>query len=328
MTKHILITGASGFIGQELAAALLHADPTHHLTLTDVVAPKPPPTTSPDRITTTQTDLSSPTAAADLLSSQPHWHAIYTLHGIMSAGSEANLALGYAVNLDSHRHLYSWLIAHRPGTTVIFTSSTAVYGPPSTAGGPTQTFTERTMPLPQSSYGTQKFVVECLLNDYARRGLLDARIVRLPTVVVRPGAPTAAASSFASGIVREPLNGERAVLPVDKALLMWVCSPATVVRNLVAVKDVPAARFEGLMPGRTVNLPGVTVRIAEILEALEEVGGKEARALVDEKVDEATERIVKSWPERFDVERAVGLGLVRDGPLIETVRAYAESLKR
>ncbi|KAL1624722.1 hypothetical protein SLS56_007698 [Neofusicoccum ribis] len=326
MAKHILITGASGFVGQELAAALLQTDPSYHLTLSDVAEPKTPASASAhaSRITTAQTDLTDPSAATALLDGQS-WHAIYTLHGIMSSGSEANLELGYRVNLDAHRHVYDHLRRTQPGVTVVFTSSTAVYGPPSTAG-PGAVFSERTMPLPQSSYGTQKFVTECLLNDFARRGLLDARVVRLPTVMVRPGAPTAAASSFASGIVREPMNGERSVLPVDKNLHMWICSPATVVKNLIAVKDIPKEKFGGLT--RTVNLPGVTVKIADILEALEAVGGKEKRALVEEKVDPAIEKIVLSWPERFDISRALDLGLSQDGSLIETVKAYAASLKQ
>ncbi|KAJ7847086.1 NAD dependent epimerase/dehydratase [Mycena olivaceomarginata] len=324
MTRHILITGASGFVGQELATALLSSSLDYHLTLTDITSPKVFPSAEPSRITSTQTDLTDSSAAAALLSTQ-QWHAVYALHGIMSSGSEANLELGYRVNLDAHRHLYHYLRMHQPGTKVIFTSSTAVYGPPSTAG-PTRTFSEATVPLPQTSYGTQKLMIECLLNDLSRRGLLDARIVRLPSVVVRAGAPTAAASSFMSGIVREPLNSEKSVLPVDKNLDVWMCSPATVVKNLIDIKDIPAEKFGGLT--RTVNLPGVTVKLADILEALETVGGKEARALVEEKVDPVIEKIVLSWPEKFDISRALGLGLSQDGPLIETVRAYAASLKK
>ncbi|KAJ6562540.1 hypothetical protein B0H19DRAFT_1144906 [Mycena capillaripes] len=324
MTKHILVTGASGFVGQELACALLSASPDYHLTLTDIAPPKILPSADSSRITSTQTDLTDPSASAALLSTQK-WHAIYALHGIMSSGSEANLELGYKVNLDAHRHIYDYLRVHQPGTKVVFTSSIAVYGPPSTAG-PTRTFSESTMPLPQTSYGTEKLMVECLLNDYSRRGLLDARIVRLPAVVVRAGAPTAAASSFMSGIVREPLNGQKSILPVDKELDIWICSPATVVKNLIAIKDVPVEKFGGLT--RTVNLPGVTVKLTDILEALEVVGGKEARALVEEKADPDIEKFVLSWPEKFDISRALGLGLSEDGSLIETVRTYAASLKK
>jgi nucleoside-diphosphate-sugar epimerase len=324
MTKHILITGASGFVGQELATALLSSSLDYHLTLTDVASPKVFPSADSSRITSTQTDLADSNAAAALLSTQK-WHAIYALHGIMSSGSEANLELGYRVNLDAHRHLYDYLRTHQPGTKVIFTSSAAVYGPPSTAG-PARTFSEATVPLPQTSYGTQKLMIECLLNDLSRRGLLDARIVRLPAVVVRAGAPTGAASSFMSGIVREPLNSKKSVLPVDRNLDIWMCSPATIVKNLIAIKDIPVEKFGGLT--RVVNLPGVTVKLADILGALETVGGKEARALVEEKVDPVIEKIVLSWPEKFDTSKALGLGLSQDGPLIETVRAYAATLKK
>ncbi|KAH7100750.1 NAD-dependent epimerase/dehydratase [Auriculariales sp. MPI-PUGE-AT-0066] len=323
-SQHILITGASGFIGSELTLALLAASPDHHLTLSDIVPPRIPPTADPSRITTQQTDLTSLESIAAVVTSQPHWTAVYALHGIMSAGSEANLALGYRVNLDSHRQLYDVLRTHQPGVTVVFTSSTAVYGPPETAG-PARIFTESTLPMPQGSYGTQKFMVECLLNDYARRGLLDARVVRLPTVVVRPGAPTAAASSFVSGIIREPMQGKRAVLPVAKDVVLWVGSPRTVVRNLVAIKDVPKEKF-GL--SRVVNLPGLSVTVAEILDALEEVGGKEKRALVDEKREEAVERLILSWPDRLDTTRALKLGLSADVPFKEAVTVFADSLKQ
>lgn len=323
-TQHILITGASGFIGSELTLAILAASPSYHLTLSDISPPHIPAAADSSRITTQTTDLTSPDSIKSLVTSRPQWHAIYAFHGIMSSGSEANLELGYRVNLDSHRLFYDALRAHQPGAVVVFTSSTAVYGPPETAG-PKQIFTEATLPLPQGSYGTQKFMTECLLNDYSRRGLLDARCVRLPTVVVRPGAPSAAASSFASGIVREPMQGRRSVLPVSQDLLMWVGSPRNVVRNLMAVKDVPAARF-GL--SRVVNLPGLSVTVAEILEALEAVGGREKRALVDEERDEAVEKLVLSWPQRLDTKRAFDLGLTPDGSLKEAVQAFADSLKQ
>lgn len=241
----------------------------------------------------------------------------------MSGGAEANLDLGLAVNIDSHRLVLDHLRRHQPGVVVVFPSSLAVYGPPDAAH---PVISEQTIPLPQSSYGAQKLIVETLVTDYSRRGLIDGRVCRLPTVIVRPGAPSAAASSFASGIVREPLNGERAVLPVSKELEMWVCSPSTVVRNLVAIKDVPKEQFEKGCT-RTVNLPGQKVRVGDILAALKEVGGKEAVDLVVEERDEKVEGIVTSWPARFDIGLAERLGLSRDISLAEEVRNFAESLK-
>ncbi|KAK7063381.1 putative nucleoside-diphosphate-sugar epimerase protein [Favolaschia claudopus] len=324
MTRHILITGAAGFVAQQLTSALLAAAPDYHLTLTDIVSPSSP---DPSRTTSIQADLTDPAEVASLLSSQAPWHAIYALHGVMSSTSESHLELGYKVNLDAHRHIYDYLLAHpspSPKVKVIFTSSCAIYGPPSTAG-PTRTFTEHTLPLPQTSYGTQKLMIEALLTDYTRRGILDARIARLPSVVVRAGAPTGAASSWMSGILREPLNGQPSILPVDKNLDVWLCSPGTVVHNLILLKDIPEEKFQKYL-SRAVNLPGITVGVKEMLDVLEEVGGKEARGLVREEVDEKTEKICLGWPERFDTSRARELGLREDVGLLEGVRAYKASL--
>ncbi|CRK33473.1 hypothetical protein BN1723_004159, partial [Verticillium longisporum] len=314
----ILITGAAGFIGQDLVSALLAADPSTRLTLTDVVEPPVPAgaASHSDRITSLKADLTSPAAVTSLLS-RP-FTAVYLLHGLMSGGAEANLDLGLKVNVDSVRTVLDHLRTEYPGTVVVFTSSCAVYGP----ANPVRE--SETLPQPRSSYGAEKLIIELLLNDYSRRGLLERRIVRLPTVIVRPGAPSAAASSFASGIVRESLNGERNVLPVARDLELWVCSPKTVVTNLVKVKDVPREAFG---ESRIVNLPGMTVTVDQILDALESVGGKEAVSLVEEKRDPAIERIVNSWPSRFDVSRAYGLGLEADGDVLDAVKAFAATLE-
>lgn len=207
----------------------------------------------------------------------------------MSSGSEANLPLSTLVNIDSFRLILQTLIVDHPGTKVIFPSSLAVYGPSS---GADEFVSETTCPLPQSSYGTQKLVVETLINDYSRRGLIDGRIARLPTVIVRPGAPTAAASSFASGIVREPLQGIKSSLPVSEELEMWVCSPQIVVSNLIKLRDVSKERFAGF-GSRVVCLPGQLVSVGEILRELEIVGGTEAKGLVIKEKDEVVEAIVK-----------------------------------
>ncbi|KAM0273621.1 hypothetical protein ACHAQH_008215 [Verticillium albo-atrum] len=314
----ILITGAAGFIGQDLVAALLTSTPTVRLTLTDVIEPPIPASavSHASRVTSLKADLTSPAAVTSLLS-RP-FSAIYLLHGLMSGGAEANLDLGLKVNVDSVRTILDHLRKEYPGTVVIFASSCAVYGP----ANPVRE--NETLPQPRSSYGAEKLIVELLLNDYSRRGLLDGRIVRLPTVIVRPGAPSAAASSFASGIVRESLKGERNVLPVAKDLELWVCSPKTVVKNLVKVKDVPK---EALGESRIVNLPGITVTVQQILDALETVGGKEAVGLVEEKRDDAIEGIVNTWPSRLDVSRAYGLGLEADGDVLDAVKAFAATLK-
>jgi len=279
----ILITGAGGFIGASLTTALLSSSPDLTLTITDISAP---PTSSP-RVTSVASNLTDASSVQSLLATS--YDTIYLLHGIMSSGSEANLLLSTQVNIDSFRLILQTLIIDHPGTKVIFPSSLAVYGPSSDHN---EVVSETTCPLPQSSYGTQKLVVETLINDYSRRGLIDGRIARLPTVIVRPGAPTAAASSFASGIVREPLQGIKSSLPVNENLDMWVCSPQIVVANLIRLRDVPNAMFAGF-GSRVVCLPGQVVSVGEILNELEAVGGTEARSLVVKERDEAVEAIVK-----------------------------------
>ncbi|OJD18223.1 hypothetical protein AJ78_01723 [Emergomyces pasteurianus Ep9510] len=325
MPSSILITGASGFIGQELTASLLNITPPDTtLTITDVTSAPPIPASArghASRITSIQADLTSHSAVDSLIdpsSSPPRlYDVVYILHGIMSSGSEANFDLGMNVNLFATQYILDRLRKTMPSVKVIYASSLAVYGP--TAPG--FVITERNMPqTPTSSYGMQKMVIELLLNDYSRRGFLDGRVLRLPTVTVRAGAPTQAASSFASGILREPLNGQQSVLPVKKETELWICSPYTVVRNLIHAKDVPKEAFGGA--SRSVNLPGIKVSVQEMLDVLGEVGGSVARALVEERYDEEIDRIVQGWSPNFDIAWAKSLGFYEDMPLLASVKRY------
>ncbi|KAI4160511.1 MAG: hypothetical protein L6R39_000217 [Caloplaca ligustica] len=313
----VLITGAGGFIGQALAAALVEEDKTVSITLTDIVEPAAPDSSKPI-IRCVEADLTYQDTCDSLLTKDlTH---VFLLHGIMSGAAEADLELGIKVNIDATRQVLDTLCRANPGVKIIFTSTTAVYGPPPSPGFP---MTEANAPSPTSSYGAQKLISEILLNDYSRRGLLDGRIVRLPTVLVRPGRPTGAASSFASGIFREPLNGEKSILPVSKDLSLWICSPRTVVKNLIHARDIPAEKYG--LGSRAVNLPGVTVSMHDMLAALKAVGGQAALDLVEEERDAATERIVESWPAKYDTSRAKQLGFADDGTLEQTVQAYVDS---
>lgn len=315
---NILITGASGFIGQALTAALLSDSSVSSLILTDIIEPDVP---SPEshftaEIRTIAADLISQAVVEKLFTAElTH---VYLLHGLMSGAAEANLGLGLRVNVDSTRMILDVLRKVKPGIKVIYSSACAVFGPPE--GG--KVVDELTLTVPGSSYGAQKLMCETLLNDYSRRGLIDGRILRLPTVIVRPGRPSGAASSFFSGLFREPLRGVRAELPVKREAEVWVCSTRTVVKNLIYARDIPQEKFSS--GSRVVILPGITVTVEQMLQALKDVGGEKALALVEEKSDPAVEKIVNSWPTRFDTVRAKKLGFIEDGHLERAVKEYIE----
>lgn len=314
----VLITGAGGFVGQILAKKLIEDDSSTALILADVR--EPPNPTSSQNVKTVGADLTNLSAAEDLIAQEPD--AVYILHGIMSSGSEANLELGLKVNFESVRQLLDVIRTKRPGIKVVFTSSCAVFGRKAVENVATET---DIVPMPESSYGTQKLMIEFLVNDYSRRGLIDGRIARLPTVFVRAGAPTAAASSFVSGIVREPVHGEASELPVDPSIGIWLTSPRALATNLVHAIKVPAEKFGHF---RQVLLPGYTATSGEILDALEKVAGKETRALVKEKRDEKIQTIVLSWPAKYDTTRAKSLGFSEDVGLEQTIRDFIEGEKQ
>ncbi|OJI99949.1 hypothetical protein ASPVEDRAFT_51237 [Aspergillus versicolor CBS 583.65] len=309
---HILITGAAGFIGQLLAKELLN-DPSYTLILTDINEPPVPAEVKyPQNARTITADLLQ---GADAVV-EKSLDAVYAFHGIMSSGSEANFDLGMTVNVDATRNLLEALRATCPGVKVIYSSSQAVYGLPLP-----EVVDDTIIPTPQSSYGAEKVICETLINEYTRRGFITGFTLRFPTISVRPGRPTAAASSFLSGMIREPLNGEECVIPVeDRSFKSWLCSPKTLVHNLILTLSLPANSVPSHI--RQINVPGICVTVQEMMDALAKVGGEGKLALLKEKEDPTLRPILNSWPTRFDNSQAISLGMKRDTSFEEAVRDY------
>ncbi|KAJ9213935.1 hypothetical protein DTO166G4_4546 [Paecilomyces variotii] len=314
---HILITGAAGFIGQLLARELLNEE-SYKVTLTDINEPPiPKGVKHPQNARIIKADLLS---GADTVVDKS-LDAVYAFHGIMSSGSEANFDLGLRVNIDATRSLLDELRKTAPGVRVIYSSSQAVYGQPLP-----EVVDDSVTPTPQSSYGAEKLICEALINEYTRRGFITGFTLRFPTISVRPGAPTAAASSFLSGMIREPLNGQESVIPLkDRSFKSWLCSPKTLVHNLLFTLTLPA---DSLPPHiRQINVPGICVTIQEMMDALEKVGGKDKLALLKEEEDASLKAILHSWPTKFDNSQAIKLGFKRDSSFEQAVVDYKDSLE-
>jgi D-erythronate 2-dehydrogenase len=307
----ILVTGAAGFLGRRLAQRLLSPSDlaVERLLLVDIVAPPP---LDDARATSLQSDLAENGVAERLLGADID--AIVHLAAVVSGEAEANFPLGMRVNIDATRRLLDAAQATGRCPRFVFASSVAVFGQPLP-----EVVGEDTAPSPKSSYGMQKAVGELLVGDYSRRGFIDGRAPRLPTISVRPGPANRATSSFASGIIREPLNGEPAVCPVDRDLVLWLSSPATVIENLIHCLTLPGSMFG---ERRTLNLPGISVSVGEMIGALERVAGREVVERIEFRPDPVARRIVSGWPGRFDVSRAESLGFRRDGDFEGIIRAY------
>jgi len=306
---NIAITGGGGFLGRRLAKALLENGRVERLVVADVAPMRP--VADDSRLVLAQGDLSSGDMAASIADGAD---VIFHLAAVVSGRAEAEFDAGMSGNLDTTRRLLEAARAGGRRPRFVFASSLAVFGPPLP-----EVVTDETAVHPQSSYGAQKAMGELLVSDYSRRGFVDGRALRLPTVCVRPGSPNAAASSFVSGIIREPLKGKRALCPVGRDMELWLSSPGAAVANLIHGALLPA---DALGRCRVVNLPGTTVSIAEMIAALERVAGPQASALVEFGDDPAVLRIVSGWPARFDVERALSLGFRRDGGFEAFIREY------
>jgi len=316
---HVLITGAAGFLGQRLTRALvvrgeLSGQPLTHITLIDQVKPKV--STSSSLIASSHAiDITLPGALDAVLDGRPD--VIFHLAAVVSSDAEADLDLGLAVNFDATRTLLEGCRLRGLSTTrLIMASSVAVYG-----GDLPEVLDDLTALTPQSSYGTQKAMSELLINDYSRRGLVDGLALRLPTIVIRPGLPNAAASSFASGILREPLSGKDVVCPVSVDLELFVMSPRRVIEALIYGAEIPG---HDLGSRRSLMLPGITVCVAEMLESLRQAGGDEAMARVQHKPDAGIEAIVASWPGRFNNQRANALGFKGDFDFREIIKDFLD----
>lgn len=322
-SMNVLVTGAAGFLGQRLIRALLERGALHaggqsrpiaRITALDAVAPA----SDDARVRVVQGDLADREVLAR--ASAEGIDSVFHLAAVVSGAAEADYDLGMRVNVDGMRALLDICRAQSAPPTFVFASSVAVFG-----GDLPEVVRDDTIPAPQSSYGVQKLIGELLMGDCTRRGFIDGRAVRLPTIVVRPGKPNAAASSFASGIVREPLAGQEALCPVGPDTRLWVMSPAQAVRNLIHAHETSSTTW-GLQ--RAVNLPGLTVSVREMLEALRQVGGEAAVQRVRFAPDERIAKIVYGWPARFDAARAHALGFTADTDIESIVRAYVQDHAR
>jgi len=316
---NVVITGGAGFLGQRLARALLErgtlagpdgqAHAIDRLTLLDVAAAPPG---ADSRVVSIAGDVADATLLERVIDRDTA--SVFHLAAIVSGQAEADFDLGMRVNFDATRALLEVCRArgHRP--RVVFASSCAVYG------GELPPVVPATAALtPQSSYGTQKAMGELLVNDYSRRGFVDGRALRLPTISVRPGKPNAALSSFASGVIREPLNGLESVCPVPATTRVWLLSPATVIQCFMIAHDLDGA---ALGTNRSLILPGFTVSVGEMVAALERVAGPQVAARVRYAPDERVERIVRTWPVALDASRAIGLGFPTDTSFDDIVTRY------
>jgi nucleoside-diphosphate-sugar epimerase len=316
---NILVTGGAGFLGQQLIRALctrgqlMRGDrprAIERIVALDTARAAQP--FADPRVTIMEGDLGD---RALLSRTMAGIDSVFHLAAVVSGAAEADYDLGMRVNVDGTRALLDACRALPHPPRFVFASSVAVFG-----GELPIVVEDSTTPTPQASYGVQKLIGELLVGDCTRRGYIDGRAVRLPTIVVRPGRPNAAASSFASGIIREPLAGVESVCPVDADTRVWVMSPAHAVASFVHAHETPSAAW-GLQ--RAVSLPGLTVSVREMLEALRAVGGDAAVGRVRFEPDERIARIVRTWPTRFNAARAHALGFTADDDFGSIVRAYA-----
>jgi D-erythronate 2-dehydrogenase len=316
-TIKVLITGGGGFLGSRLAHTILQrghlsGSPVAGLVLADLVPP-PADLTRDERVRASTGPLIDQAKTLG----QENFDLVFHLAAAVSAECEANLDLGLRSNLDTTRALLDAL-REEGQPRFVFSSSVAVFGGDVDLPMP-RVIHDDTLPVPQTSYGVQKFMCEQLVADYTRRGLIDGRSVRLMTVTVRPGRPNAAASGFLSSIIREPLNGQQAVCPVSPKTAAAVASPQRAIEGLLKAAEATPDAWGG---GTAVTLPGLTVRVSEMLDALEVVAGRAARERVRFEENETIATMVSGWAFAFESARARRLGLAADPDFISIIRQF------
>jgi len=317
---HILITGAAGMIGRKLTERLvtdrgLCNQPIEKLTMIDIVAPDRPKGYS-DHVKTRAADMADPGVAEKAVSERPE--VIFHLAGVVSADAELNFEKGYRTNLDGMRALLEAIRKTGDGykPKVVFTSSMAVYGAPFH-----EVIDDEFHLTPLTSYGTQKMMCEAMLADYTRKGYVEGVGIRLPSIVVRPGKPNKAASGFFSGIIREPLNGDEALLPVSEDVVHTHASPRSAVGFLIHGAELPR---EAIEPRINITMPGVCCTVGEQIEALRRVAGDKVAARVRKQPDELIVRIVAGWPHRLAGTRARELGFIVEETFDEIIRVHID----
>ena len=309
----VVVTGGCGFLGRRVALRLLERREVDELVLFDN-APSALPLPEDRRLKLVTGDIADRETVRGVVA--PGTNSVFHLAAVVSGEAEADTDLGYRVNLDGARAVLEACRALGTCPRLVFASSLAVYGgalPPAVG--------DDTALTPETCYGTQKAIGELLVNDYSRKGFVDGRAVRLPTVVVRPGRPNRAASTFASSIIREPLSGREAICPVSPDTVMALASPRRVVDALLRAHDLPAADFA---TSRSLQLPGFSVAVGEMVAAVRRAGGEQAYTRIRWEPDPLIQRIVSGWPQALAAPRAAALGFTADNGIDEVVQSFIE----
>lgn len=323
----VVITGGAGFLGKLLAEKILERGSltdsggrlreVSELVLVDMAPAQGERWITDPRVSQVIGDIADRTVLAQAMTANTG--SVFHLAAVVSGQAEADFDIGMRVNVDATRVLLELARTLAAPPRFVFTSSIAVFG-----GNLPAVLADDQILTPQGSYGAQKAIGELLVSDMSRKGMIDGRALRLPTVTVRPGKPNKAASSFASGIIREPLAGVVAVCPAAPDTRMWVQSPPRVIENLLIGHEAPAT---SLVNTRSISVPGITVSVREMVDSLRRIAGDAVADRVIWQLDPTIDRLVSSWPQAFSAERGIALGMTADAGFDDMIRAYMSSTK-